>query len=188
MRRSPLPSTRMTYCWSQVRPSRVDWKVSHCASGLKYASAFSPPYVSWRMLVRWVSPDSAATARLPAVGAGLSAALCAHEETAVAMSATAANRTMFMSGKLQRPALWQALVKLRTRSRLVRGRPRRSGRHEIEQVALRLAPVHHLDGLLQRTVVLQVATLRGRVARGIPDEELLELAVDPTRTALPGGG
>ena len=40
------------YCWSQVRPSRVDWNVIHRPSALKYASAFSPPKVSWRRLLR----------------------------------------------------------------------------------------------------------------------------------------
>ena len=46
------PSAFMTYSWSQLRPSRVLWKISRLPSALKYASAFSPPYVSWRMLAR----------------------------------------------------------------------------------------------------------------------------------------
>src|SRR6476659_4977741 len=45
IRLTPLPSTRITYCWSHVRPSRVLWSVSHFPSWLKYASAFSPPKV-----------------------------------------------------------------------------------------------------------------------------------------------
>src|SRR5687768_13443738 len=60
-RLSPDPSIRITYCWSQVRPSRVDWNVSHCPSRLKYASAFSPPKVTCRILVRWLSPGCDAT-------------------------------------------------------------------------------------------------------------------------------
>ena len=55
------PSARMTNCSSQVRPSRVDWNVIQRASGLQYASAFSPPKVSCRMLERRVSPASGAT-------------------------------------------------------------------------------------------------------------------------------
>src|SRR5215204_5323602 len=65
MRRSPDPSVRMTYCWSQVRPSRVDWNVSQRPSRLKYASAFSPPFVRRRMFVRCDSPGSALIAAAP---------------------------------------------------------------------------------------------------------------------------
>jgi hypothetical protein len=61
-RRSPLPSTFITYSWSQpLRTLSVRWKISRLPSGAKYASAFSPPKVSCRMLRRWCSPGSGST-------------------------------------------------------------------------------------------------------------------------------
>ena len=39
------PSAFITYCWSQVRPSRADWKINRVPSPDQYASAFSPPLV-----------------------------------------------------------------------------------------------------------------------------------------------
>jgi hypothetical protein len=48
-RLSPDPSILIVKIWSHGTPSRVDWNTSRWPSGEKYASAFSPPRVSWRM-------------------------------------------------------------------------------------------------------------------------------------------
>src|SRR2546422_1508808 len=83
-------SARMMYCWSHERPSRVDWKISQRPSGLKYASAFSPPYVSWRMLRRCDSPGAEAMCcALWAVGEPTETWREQDAKTAVARSATA---------------------------------------------------------------------------------------------------
>ena len=41
--------------WSHGTPARVDWKTRRFPSDEKYASAFSPPRVSWRRFVRCFS-------------------------------------------------------------------------------------------------------------------------------------
>src|ERR1041385_8233159 len=60
MRVTSDPSMRMVYCWSQVRPSRVDWKIRCCPSWLKYASAFALPCVSCLRFARWTDSSLAA--------------------------------------------------------------------------------------------------------------------------------
>src|SRR4029453_10872355 len=50
-------------------PSRVDWKIRCVPSGEKYASAFSPPKVSWRMLRRCRSAGRCAAAAGGCAGA-----------------------------------------------------------------------------------------------------------------------
>src|ERR1044071_2318875 len=93
------------YSWSQLRPSRVDWKISQRPSGLKYASAFSPPYVSWRMLRRCVSPGAAAIvgsvlgSRLSALGEPTTVVRLVQARTAVAI-ATAARMRLVISKNL----------------------------------------------------------------------------------------
>jgi len=68
-RRTSEPSAFITYCWSQLRPSRVLWKISRRPSALKYASAFSPPSVSWRTVPKWRSPESGVMVRAGLGGA-----------------------------------------------------------------------------------------------------------------------
>src|SRR5262245_34183679 len=59
-RRWSEPSAFMRKIWSHFDPSRVDWKISSRPSAEKYASAFSPPAVSFLMFLRWRSADGAA--------------------------------------------------------------------------------------------------------------------------------
>src|SRR3954471_12781855 len=72
----------ITYCWSQVRPSRVLWKMSRRPSWLKYASAFSPPLVSCLMLRRCCSPGSAAIT----CGADCAGSGTAHDDAATSVA------------------------------------------------------------------------------------------------------
>ena len=53
------------------------WKISCVPSALKYASAFSPPSVSWRTFVSRRSPGSMVVARGRPAGAGAAEAAVA---------------------------------------------------------------------------------------------------------------
>ena len=88
-RRSSVPSIFMRVDLVAGIPAAVDWKISRVPSGEKYASAFSPPKVSWLMLFRCFSLPSRGPA--DAGGGGACAASAPARETAAA--AIASKRT-----------------------------------------------------------------------------------------------
>ena len=98
------PSMFITYCWSQVRPSRVDWKMRRLPSALKYASAFSPPKVICLTLARCVSPLSVVLAW------GFVAARCVHSYIHLGSNDVSRRFFIYFLSLLFLTGLWGALL------------------------------------------------------------------------------
>src|SRR5262245_17379085 len=122
-------------------------------SGAKYASAFSPPYVSCRMFLKCDSP--AAGSRIvtccptaPDARTAVASAAAVIEERDI--------RNYSGSGWARRLLiLWRG------------GAARRFGRlglRNAEQLLLCLALVHHVDGLAEWRIDAELAALRSGVA------------------------
>lgn len=90
-------ATSISKIWSHAYGGRVDWKTSFFPSADQYASAFSPPNVSWRTFARCFSPSQVSGESVPSngLGGGPSAANAARPARAAAAAAAARGLRMF---------------------------------------------------------------------------------------------
>src|SRR5512140_3028155 len=89
--------------WSQAYGGRVEWKMSFFPSADQYASAFSPPNVSWRTFARCLSPSYVRGESVPSngLGGGPCAANAARPARAAMAVATARGRLSLLINRAQ---------------------------------------------------------------------------------------